>query len=54
MKTEKLKPRLREIIRPIERKMIKEAVAAHGSRTAAAAVLGVSTQHIRRKLGKGK
>lgn len=51
MKTEKLKPRLREIIRPIERRMILEAIEKHGSRTAAAAALDVSMQHIRRKLG---
>lgn len=51
MKTEKLKPRLREILRPIERQMIVDAIAKHGSRTAAAAALDVSTQHIRRKLG---
>ena len=47
MITQKLKPRVREF----ERTLIREAVAKYGSRTAAAAALGVTTQTIREKIG---
>lgn len=46
MKTEKLKPRVREI----ERQMIREAIEKYCTRTAAAAALGITLQTIRQKL----
>lgn len=46
MKTEKLKPRVREI----ERQIIREAIERHKTRTSAAAALGISLQTIRQKL----
>lgn len=45
-KTQKLKPRIREQ----ERAIIREAIARHGSRIAAAAALGITTQTLRQKL----
>lgn len=45
-KTQKLKPRIREQ----ERAMIREAIARYGSRIAAAAALGITTQTLRQKL----
>lgn len=41
---------LRRIARAAERDAIREAIAAHGSRVNAAAVLGISTQTLRQKL----
>lgn len=46
--TELLKPR----VRSHERKLIREALARHGSRTVAAKALGITTETLRQKLAQ--